>query len=335
MLKTIGAEELVARGVTSFSQMRPILAHNADPMASNATLQKDEWERIDERVNQVFRERITIVDDLRAAGLVNPVGLGTILRVTERLSDMDQADVSYDGDSPPTRDRPNFKRDVIPVPVIGKGFTVNWRQLDSSRRRGDPLDVTAAGIAARKVRDQLESVFINGFNSGPGSNPTNSTDGQSIPGLTTHSNRQTQAKSATWSASSTDIIGDVLLTLGKAYAKFFFGPFNFYVPKNAWATLQQDYKTANPTSRTFLERILGMMDIKAVRPADFLATDNMILLQMTEDVIDLTEAQPVTTVQWEKNPFVTEFRVLEVGGPQIKNVEVSDGTTTAGIVHLS
>ncbi len=334
-MKTIGAEELIARGVTNFDHMRPILSMGGNALVENATLQKDEWEQIDDRVSQVMRERITIVDDLRAAGLVHPVSLGTILRVTERLSEVDAADVSYDGDSAPNRDRPNYKRDVIPVPVIAKDFTANWRQLDSSRKRGETLDVTMAGLAARKVRDQMESVTINGFASGPGSNPTNSTDGQSIPGLVNHANRQTQAKSATWSTSSTDIIGDVLNTLGKAYAKFLFGPFNFYVPKNAWATLQQDYKTANPTSRTFLERILGMVDIKAVRPADFLATDNMILLQMTEDAIDWTEAQPVTTVQWEHNPFITRFRVLEVGGPQIKNIEVSDGTTTAGIVHLS
>jgi len=335
MLKTIGAEELIARGVTSFSRMRPILSLNGDPLAENATLQKDEWERIDDRVNQVLRERISIADDLRAAGLVHPVGLGTILRVTERLSEVDVADLSFDGDSPPARDRPNYKRDVIPVPVIGKGFTIGWRQLDASRKRGDPLDVTAAAQAARKVRDLLENTFISGFASGPGSNPTNSTDGQSIPGLTTHANRQTQAKSGSWSTSATDIIGDTLAVLGKAYAKFLFGPFNFYVPKNSWSTLQQDYKTANPTSRTFLERILGMVDIKAVRPNDFLATDVAVLLQMTEDAIDLTEAQAITTVQWETNPFLTHFRVLTVAGPQIKNIEVSDGTTTAGIVHMS
>lgn len=335
MFKLIGAEEILARGVTTLAQLRPVLAENADVMAGNATLRKDEWETIDARVNDVMRERLTIVEDLRAAGLVTPVSLGTILRVTERLSDMDVADVSFDGDTDPAGDRPNYKRDVIPVPVIAKDFRINWRQLDSSRKRGETLDTTGAAIATRKVRDRLADVFVNGWGSGPGSNPTNSTDGQSIPGLATAASRLTQAKSGSWGTSATDIIGDVLAMLNKAYTANLFGPFNLYVPKNSWSTLQQDYKAANPTSRTFLERILGMADIKQVRPLDQAANDNAFLVQMTEDVLDLTEAQSVTTVQWEKNPFVMMFRVLEVGGPQIKSLENSLGNTINGYVHLS
>lgn len=335
MLKLIGADDILARGVTTLAQLRPVLSGNADPgMAGNATLRLDEWRQIDARVNDVMRERLTIVEDLRGAGLVTPVSLGTILRVTERMSDFDQADVSYDGDTDPLNDRPSFKRDVIPVPVIAKDFRLNWRQLDSSRRRGDPLDVTGAAIAARKVRDRLANVFVNGWASGPGS-LTAPPDGQSIPGLITAAKRLLQAKSASWAVTTTDIIGDTLLMLGVAYNSNLFGPFNLYIPKNAWAALQQDYKAANPTSRTFLERILGMVDIKAVRPLDQLPADNVILLQLTEDVIDLTEAQSVTTVMWDKNPFVMMFRVLEVGGPQIKSIETQAGTTINGFVHLS
>jgi len=334
-MKLIGAEDILARGVTSFAQLRPVLAGNADPIASNATLRMDEWREIDARVNDVMRERLTIVEDLRAAGLVTTVSLGTILRVTERQSDFDAANVSFDGDTDPLGDRPNYKRDVIPVPVISKDFRISWRQLEASRKRNEPLDTSGAAIATRKVRDKLANVFYAGWATGPGSNPTSGTDGQSIPGLVNGANRLTQAKSGSWSTAATDIIADVLATLGVAYGKNLFGPFNLYVAKNAWSTLQGDYKTANPTSRTFLERILGMADIKAVRPLDQAATDNHFLVQMTEDVIDLTEAQAVTTVQWEKNPFVNNFRVLEVGGPQIKNIEVSDGTTIMGYVHIS
>ncbi|MGH2611292.1 MAG: major capsid protein, partial [Tepidiformaceae bacterium] len=136
MIKLIGGDELQRRGLTA-AQMRPVLGLNADPFAENATLRKDEWEQIDARVNEVMRQRLTVVADLRGRGLVQRVSLGTVLRRTERLSDFDDAEVSFDGDTAPQRDRPDFLQDVIPVPVIAKDFEVNWRQLAASRERGE------------------------------------------------------------------------------------------------------------------------------------------------------------------------------------------------------
>lgn len=338
MLKLIGANELIAKGVASVAQLRPVLTAQMEQMANqglavNATLRKDEWESIDTRVNDVMRERLTIADDLRAAGLVVPMDIGTVLRVTERLSDMDTADVSFDGDTAPVKDRPEFKRNVIPVPVISKDFTLNWRQLAASRRGGTGLDVTGAALAARKVRDRLQNLITNGYGSGPGTNPASGTDGQSIPGLTTAPNRLRVTLGTAWDASGSDIIGDVERMLQTAYAYNLFGPFALYVPKNYWATIQGDY-SALKGDRTYMERIAAFTDIRTIRPLDALADDNVVLVQMTEDVIDMSEAQAVTTVQWEKSPFVTNFRVMTVAGPQIKSIETSFGATINGIVHL-
>lgn len=335
MFKLIGAEDIIAKGVTSLAQLRPVWTSDMDPLVANATLRKDEWETIDARVNDVMRERLTIADDLRARGLVQNVSLGTILRVTERLSDFDPAELSFDGDTAPTRDRPDYKRDVIPVPVISKDFSVNWRQLDASRRRGDPLDVTSAAIAARKVRDKLQDLIVNGFASGPGTNPSNGADGQSIPGIITHANRMT-FDIGDWTIATPPVIADVKGLLETAYAQNFFGPFVLYVPKNFWAALQRDYSDTKG-ERTYIERILAFVDIEAVRPLDTLPNGNVAMVQMTEDVIELTEAQMVTTVQWEKNPFVQNFRVLTVAGPHIKNIETTagGGATKVGIVHGS
>ncbi len=326
MFRLIGAEELIERGITNLAQLRPVLAQNMDPLVTNATLRKDEWEMIDARVNEVMRERLTIVDDLRGRGLVTKVGLGTTLRVTERLEDFAAADVSYDGDTAPLKDKPSFLRDTIPVPVVSKDFQISWRQLEASRTRGEALDTTAAALAARKVRDRLQDLFVNGFGHGPA--------GGSIPGIANAANRQTLTLTTDWDLSGADIIADVLRMLETAYAVNLFGPFFLYVPKNYWATIQDDYSTAKG-DRTFLERILAFSDVESVRPLDTLADDNVIMVQMTEDVIDLSEAQAITTVQWDKNPFVTNFRVLSVGGPHIKSMETEGGTTIHGIIHLS
>lgn len=339
MYQLIGATELLKKGISSLVQLRPVLTANmermiAEGMAVNATLRKDEWEQVDARVNDVMRERLTIADDLRGKGLTHPVGIGTILRVTERLSDFDDAEISFDGDAAPQKDRPNFERQVIPVPVIAKDFSMNWRQLEASRSRGEPLDTTAAGLATRKVRDKLQDLITNGFGKGPGANPASGTDGQSIPGLTNAGNRLQVTLSTNWDDSGATIVDDVLRMLQTAYASNLFGKFFIYVPKNYWAQLQEDYSTQKG-DRTYLQRILAFEDVEAVRPLDSLADDNVVMVQMTEDVIDLTEAQMVTTVQWEKNPFVTEFRVLTIAGPHIKSIETDGGATINGIIHLS
>jgi len=334
MVRLIGGEDLIERGVTNLAQLRPVLADNErDHMAANATLRKDEWETVDTRVNEVMRERLTIVDDLRGRGLVTNVSLGTILRVTERVSDMEDAQVSFDGDTAPKRDRPKFQKDVIPVPVVSADFTMNWRQLEASRGRGESLDTTAAAIATRKVRDKLQYLFAMGYGQGPGPG-SNATGGTSIPGLTTAASRLQLTLATDWDASGATIIDDVNSMLDLAYNNNLFGPFYMYVPKNYWAILQQDYSTLKG-EKTYLQRILDFVDIEAVRPLDSLPNDNVVLLPMQSDVIDLSEAQAVTTVQWEKNPFVTNFRVLAVAGPHIKSIEVQGGTTIHGIVHLS
>lgn len=342
-LRVLGVNELLDKGASSITQLRPVLTQRAERewagnmMAANATLRKDEWELVDAKVNDVLRNRLTIIDDLRGMGLVTPVSVGTILRVTERLSDFDAADVSFDGDTEPQMDRPQFQKTVIPVPVISKDFQIGFRQLDASRRRGEPLDVTAAGVAARKVRDQLQALVANGFSGGPGPGD-NAAGGTIIPGLTTAANRLRVTLGTHWDVSGSDMIGDTVRMLEVAYASELFGPFYMYVPKNYWAPLQQDYflsASGKVSTQTFMERILQFVDIKAVRPLDSLANNNVCLVQMSEEVIDLTEAQVVTTVQWEKSPFVTKFRVMSIAGPHIKDIQTDLGTTVNGIVHLS
>lgn len=330
----VGAADLMSRGVTnSMAILRPVLSANAgldEQIVGNATLRREEWLRVDERVNTIFRERLTVVDDIRSRGLVQPVSLGTILRITERTGDMDPADLSFDGDTAPTRDRAVWGQDTVPIPIISKEFQIGWRQLAASRERGEGLDTTNAEVAARKVRERMEDLWINGYGHGP--------DGSSIPGLRNAPGRITVASSGGWASSGARAINDVERMLAAAYARNLFGPFALYIPKNWWGPVQSDYSTdtgAGTASRTVRERILAFVDIAEIRPLDRLPDDEAIMVQLTRDVLDMSEAQGVTTVQWDKNPFVTNFRVLTVGGPHIKTLVGPGGSTFNGIIHLA
>lgn len=321
--------EIIARNQRHIQSMRPVLAENealSPVRASNATLRHEEWLRVDEALTDVLRERLTIADDMRARGLVTPISVGTIIRLTERLEDFDPADLSYDGATPPSEDRPSYLNESTPVPVLSKGFRFNWRQLVSSRERGEGLDITSTQIATRKVRDRLQDLICNGQSTG-------GPEGGGIPGLTTAANRIEMTLVIDWDDANAVPIEDIENMLKLAYAKNLFGPFILYVPKNFWAAIQADY-SAVKGDRTVMERILQFNEIEVVRPLDALDDDNVVMVQMTSQVLDLSEAQPITTVQWDVEPWVTNFRVLYVGGPHIKSIETEDGDTVNGIVHL-
>lgn len=316
--------------------MRPVLAANetgltpdgaAFDMATNATLRKDEWEIIDERVNEEARNRLTVFERFRSRGLIQNVSVGDIERVTERLDAFSEADVTWDGEADEERDRANYSQDRRAVPIISHGFRYGFRQLASSNRRGANLSTDSAGLAARSVAHKFQDILTNGISSGAPS-------GGGVPGLTTAPNAIDVSLATNWDDSGGDPVADTIRMLEAAYAGFFFGPFDMHVPKNYWAFLQDDYSTQKG-DRTWLERIRAFEDIEDVMPNDALADDNVLLVQMTRDVMDVSLALPMTTWQWMKNPAATNYRVLTIGGPHIKSVEGQDGTTRNGIIHLS
>lgn len=329
------ADERIAAMLGSQDRMRPVLnaesvveaANAAQDMAINATLRKDEWEIIDERVNEEARNRLTVFEAFRSRGLVQSVGVGDIIRYTEYLSAFSDAKITFDGDAEPEQDRPEYGSDSRAIPIVSHGFSIGFRQLASSSRRGNNLSTDSAGLAARAVAHKMQSLITNGLATG---GPT----GGGIPGLTTAPNAIDVSIGTNWDASGADIIGNVEAMLAAAYAGYFFGPFVLMVPKNYWATIQGDY-SALKGDRTYLERILAFQDIEAVLPNDALSDDNVLLVQMTRDVMDISLALPMTTWQWAKTPARTDFRVLMIGGPQVKTVVGEDGVARNGIVHLS
>lgn len=314
-------------------RMRPQISANGRRLAANATLRENEWKMLDDAVTQPLYERLTVVDDFRSRGLVEPISEGTIIRRTERVREFEDAEIHFDGATRVNRDKVNYEADEIGVPIISKDFVIGFRQLSASRTKGEALDTTSAMLAGRKVRDQVENLITNGLSTGT---PV----GSSIPGLTSAGSRRTVTLSDQWDGAGNvdEIIPDIEAMLAEAYSVNLFGPFVVYVPKNYWAIIQADYQTSGGATinRTVMQRILQYEDIVAVRPNDKLADDNVVMVQMTKDCMDLSVARDVVTVQWNVDPFEVQFRVFFIGGPQIKTRENdADGTTIHGIVHLS
>jgi uncharacterized linocin/CFP29 family protein len=297
----------------------------ASSLRSNLVLRKDEWILLDRAIVQIARTRLIGVGDLVSRGLTYPIAnaLGVTRLEWQTMSDITPAEVSMSGIKEAEYDRPEFALTGMPIPIIHKDFTINLRTLESSRRSGQPLDTVTAALAGRVVAEKTESILFSGY-TGLGTNNL-------IYGYTTAPQRNTGSVSASWAtATGTQIVTDVLAMIQKAVDDNMYGPYVLYVPASAFTHMGDDFK-AN-SDRTILERILAIPGISAIRPTKDLAAPNVILVQMTSDVIELIDGIQPMMVEWESHGgFVMHFKILAIMVPRIRN----DQANQSGIVHYS
>lgn len=301
------------------------------PINTNATLRKDEWIDLENIILESARERLVIVDDMRAAGLTyNVGGLGSIISEWETASEMTDAEITMDGESKADKDNQEFGLDGVPIPVIQKPFSIGERMLMASRTRGAALDVTTGVEAARAVARVSESLVFNGW----AHNVKSAANRYQIYGLTNFPSRETFTISD-WSddtnVSPQDIHQEILEMVQQMETNArHFGPFNLYIPAAYAFRFRQDYKAES--DKTLMERVTDEDVINRVRVSDVLATGNVSMIQMERSVFDLAVGSDMTTVQWESGSgWTNHFQVFAAWAPRLK--QSFDGY--CGIMHGS
>jgi len=306
---------------------KAVPVQNAGTPVTNAVLRKDEWKQIDEAMMKVRRERLTGIDDLVSRGLTynltNPMA-STVMEF-ERVSDSGKAQMDMDGINRGQSDRPKYEIDYLPIPIIHSDFHFNSRVLESSRTKGDPLDTTQAENSTRRVDETLEDLLF--------TNTSYTFGAGTIYSYVNHPNRLTKTLSQSWSASGKtgeEIVQDVIDLKQQMIDNYFFGPFVLYISAKDETVLDEDYVSGYP--KTIRQRILEISGIDDVKVADHLAQDNLVMVQMTSDVIRLVDGMSPTSVQWEsQGGFQLNFKILTIRVPQIRQ----DYNGRTGIVHAS
>ncbi len=299
---------------------------NVNSLRTNAILRKDEWVQYDTAVVEVARERLGAVEDLISRGLTFPLGnaLGTTIVEWEQMSEMTPAEINMAGVTEGERDRVDFTLKSLPVPITHKDFRLNIRALEASRRLGESLDTTQARLASRLVSESIENQLFNGA--------AITVLGSSIPGLTTAANRNT-GTAASWELAATageDLVDDVIEMMGIAEGDNMFGPYGLYCSIAAKNNLNNDYK-AN-SDRTTLERMGAIDGLVSIRGTSKLTGKNVLLVQLTSDVVDMVVGMQPTTLQWEDmGGMITNFKVMAIMVPRVKDTS----TLQSGIVHFS
>lgn len=295
---------------------------------ATATLRKDDWKHLDDAIIKVSQPRLKAVGDLRAAGLTYtiPNGMGKTVLETETMSDINDASVSMDGLRPNANDRPVFELTNLPLPIIHKDFSFSARQVQASRNGGSPLDTTMAELAARKVAEEAEKLLLgvsavaNLYNFGGGI----------LYGYTNFISRMTRTitspVAAGWTGAT--LLADVLAMRTQSQNAFHYGPWVLYVAP-AWDQyIDNDFKAAS--DKTIRNRIKECEGINDIRTLDYLTGFDMLLVQMTSDVVREVIAMDMTTLQWDTiGGLMLNFKVMAILVPQLR----ADQNGNTGIVH--
>lgn len=299
----------------------------AQLQANAATLRRDEWKALDEAVIGIAEKRLTGVQDLINSGLTYNLGnaMGTTVLEYHDLSDALEAEVSMDAVTRADGDRPEFNSVYLPIPIIHADYEINERALMASRNMSNPLDTTMAERAARKVGEKLESMLF--------SDETYKFGGGTIYSYTNYPKRVTDVVLAgEWddpTYTGQDMVQDVLAMKQASIDDHFHGPFHLYIPTNYETKLDEDYSTSKG-SNTIRERILQISNIEDIIVVDELASDNVLLVQMTNDVVRLVQGLSMQNIQWQtQGGFVNKFKVISIQVPQIR----ADQNGNTGLIH--
>jgi uncharacterized linocin/CFP29 family protein len=301
----------------------------------NATLRRDEWKQLDEALIADSRYRLGGVEDLRTNGLVYNLGnaMGTTVLEWHDISGDMEAVVTMDGVTRGTNNRPNFQHNYLPIPIIHVDYEINARDLAASRNLGNPLDTTQAEMASRAINEKLENMLFTNltFNFGE----KDSRNANTIYSYVNHPDRNTVHLSIPWDHSSITpkgILQDIQDMKAAATTAHKYGPYMLYIPTAYERVMDDDYDVAGTSLMTVRERIMKLGGIKGIKVVDTLATDNVLLVQMTKDVVRLVNGMGLQNVEWAvEGNTLFKFKTMAIQIPQIR----SEQSGRSGIVHLA
>ncbi len=295
------------------------------------TLPEDAWKEIDARVVQIARQRLVLTGYLLSQGLRYPLNdfLGTPVLQTQKASDMEAADITMEPTSRGNEGRMTFSDVYLPIPIIHKPISFGIRMLRAAAKNGQPIDTTTITTVLRKVMDKVEDVFVNGAS---GIAVTVESTQGVVQGLTTFTNRNTVDLAVNWDTSGktgAQILSDVMDMLDSARGDRMYGPFVLLVPNNYESKLDEDYGSSYP--KTIRARLLEIEAIQDIRVIDQLSDDNVVLLNLSEETVEVIDGLRPTVIPLIQNEtFVEPYLGMACMLPYLK----ADKDGKCGIVHL-
>jgi len=307
-----------------------IVARNSDAgeLVGNAnTVRHEDFLTIQERIVEVRRRALLMNQDLMDAGLSFTVNIGDQLVGYENINEFQEAEQEMNPNAYQNNDTV-FTEAYVPNPITHQSFSIPWRQNGFDYKRS--LGMTES---VRQVSERLENTLCNG-NTGIVLNFNGSN--HILYGYTTHPDRGTGTISDWTAAVNRDkIVDELIAEIGSMWSDQG-GVANdsvvVYVANDIWTVLQQDYNSGFP-SKTMFERMKDIAQVKDVKPAEKLATKQVVLVEMESRSVELAVASDIIAVPHIKtNPMAPQ--VLTTYAAMVPLIKV-DSNSNTGIRHLT
>jgi len=309
------------------------------PIYNVATaLRKDEWQKIDRSVIKVARQRLRLWGDIASRNTFGGFnGMAKSILEWETMSDPGEAVVDMDGLTVGRSDQPRFQLEGLPLPITHSDFFFGSRKLAESRNSGTPLDLTMAEAAARRVGESIEKTSIGistgltfGVAADYGQTPT-------VRGLINHPQRNTKTDMTTPDGTNgPTILTEWLAVRDLLYGDNMYGPYMAYTSNDYDEFLDNLFSTTEPSAGTLRSRLLQIDGITGIKRLDFLTGSTndfeVIMVQMTPDVVRAVIGMDMTTVRWETiGGMQLNFKVMAIHVPQVR----ADFDGQSGVAHAS
>lgn len=293
---------------------------------ANASLPKAAWVGIEDAVYPAMDDILTVVDDLRGAGLV--INEDVQNKVTEwHKSDYTaEATVSMEPETVTDEGHTEYDLDGSPIPLIHSDFSIGFRESgagDGAVVAEDVETINAEG-SGRAVAEAMEKLTLYGWEPSISGNDLGGTqDGYTMYGLCNHPSVHTGSLSH-WTDPDADdaehIRQDLKDNLFRDLKDDNFRPTNtgywVYVGEGLEDVLD-DYER-HYSDHTVRESIENLNDVGQVTVSQYLEPDSVLAFRPTSDVIDLAIALEEQVVQWE-DPFRDYFKTIAAFTPRVKD----------------
>lgn len=248
-----------------------------------------EWAAIDQAV---VRTAQSVLIGRRFINLVGPFGPGVEVLPNDVLSGSGGGRVDLLGDAEDEQ-LSIGSRQFLPLPLIYKDFWIHWRDLESSRVSGVPLDTGKAAAAAAATAQTEDRLIFDG-NAALG-----------LPGLRTVDGRQ-QLPMGNWDTMGTAFT-DVVEGIRVLTQAGFTGPYALAVSPRLYADLNRIFDGTGVLEVEQIEKLAR----RGVYPSAVLPEPGALLIDSGAQNLDLGVGLDLSTAYVESSNLNHHFRVLE------------------------
>jgi uncharacterized linocin/CFP29 family protein len=295
---------------------------------AGALLLRREWEYIDSQLIKIAKPRLKLINSMRAAGMARsfPNAYNYSTYAMDRVSDIDDAEISMSPKSNQTNDRAVVDSINIPLPIIHKEFTFEAREIAISRHSGQPLSTTNLELGAEKVAEAAEKLVL-------GTWGTYAYGGGTITGLTNAPNRVTGAflNPSVGGWTPVMLYNSVISMVQAALGKNQYGPFDLYYSTGLMQYMMRMFSDQYGAG-SLIKNLRELPAINSVEMLDYLTGNQLLLVQRNPRTASVLVGMDMRVVQWAADGGETEkFRIMAMMIPLIP----TDQSDQCGIVHYT